>query len=79
MPRFQLAVVSEEPERTRELLERAGIETLAPFSFVPGSPDAGVSVEPRMTAIVEAASEDAAVSRVREAIGEDCDIQRDSR
>jgi hypothetical protein len=75
LPRFRLAVVSDIPERTKEALEQAGIETLAPFSFVPGSLDAGVSVEPRMTAVLEASNENEAVSRIREAAGEDCDIQ----
>jgi hypothetical protein len=75
MPRFTLAVVSDTPERTKDALEQAGIETLAPFSFVPGSLDAGVSVEPRMTAVLEASNENEAVSRIREAAGEDCDIQ----
>jgi hypothetical protein len=78
MPRFELTVVSDTPERTRDALEQAGIETLAPFSFVPGS-SADVTVEPRMTAVLEAPGEDAAVIRVREAIGDDCQIQPDSR
>ena len=79
MPRFALAVVSDTPERTKESLERAGIETLAPFSFIPGSLNHGVAVESRMTAVLEAASEAAAVSRVRKVIGDACDIQPDSR
>ena len=74
MPRFALAVVSDTPEQTKDALERAGVETLAPFSFVPGSNDR-LTVEPRMTAVLEAVSEEAAVARVREAIGDDCDIQ----
>ena len=79
MPRFKLAVVSETPERTKGALERAGIQTLAPFSFVPGSSDDDMSLEPRMTAVLDAASEEAAVSRVREAVGDDCEVQPDSR
>jgi hypothetical protein len=69
-----LAVVSDTPEQTKDALERAGVETLAAFSFVPGSEE-GMSVEPRMTALLEAGSEDAAVSSVREVVGDDCDIQ----
>jgi hypothetical protein len=76
MPRFQLAVVSDSPERTKDALERAGIKTLAPFSFVPGSLDEGVSVEPRMTAVLDAVNEQAALIRVRDVIGDDCDIQK---
>jgi hypothetical protein len=79
MPRFQLALVSDAPERTKAALERAGIETLAPFWFVPGSSADRIQIEPRMTVVVEAASEEAAVSHVREAVGEDCDIQPNSR
>jgi hypothetical protein len=79
MPRFQLALVSDAPERTKTALERAGIDTLTPFSFIPGSPDDRIHIEPRMTAIVEAASEEAAIALVRDAIGEDCDIQPNSR
>jgi hypothetical protein len=75
MPRFQLAVVSDSPERTKDALERAGIETLAPFSFVPGSLE-GISIESRMTAVLEAASEQAALTRVREIIGNDCEISQ---
>ena len=79
MPRFQLALVSDTPERTKAALERAGIETLAPFWFVPGSPDDRIEIEPRMTVVLEAASQEAAVSHVRDAVGDDCEIQPDSR
>jgi hypothetical protein len=74
VPRFTVAVVSDSPENTKKALERAGIETLAAFSFVPGSHE-GMSVEPRMTAVVETASEETAVSHVREVVGDHCDVQ----
>jgi hypothetical protein len=74
MGRFTVAVVSKTPEKAKDALERAGIETLAAFSFVPGSADR-MSVEPRMTAVVEATSEEAAVSHLRGIVGDDCDIQ----
>jgi len=78
MRAFNVTVVSDTPELTKDALERAGIETLAILSFVPGSLDDGMSVEPRMTAVLEASSEEAAISRVREVVGDDCDIQAGS-
>jgi hypothetical protein len=79
MPPFNVVVVSTTPEQTKEALERAGIPTLAAFSYVAGALNEGVSVGPRMTAVVEARTDVDAVARVREVVGEDCNIQPEYR
>lgn len=75
MERFKVAVVSETPQETREELDRAGIPTIGPaFAYYTENPQGG-TFGPRMTAILEAEDEDAAIARVREAVGQGCKVE----
>jgi hypothetical protein len=76
MPTFKVAVTSSDnPQEAREALDRAGIPTIGPaFAHHVGSPEGG-KFGPRMAAVFEADTEDAAVARVREVVGAECQVE----
>ena len=75
MPKFNVSVTSDDPQETREALDRAGVPTIGPaYAYYVGNP-AGGNYGPRMTAVFDADNEDAALDRVREAVGTDCQVE----
>lgn len=74
MSRFSVRVHGEGAEERREKLDAAGIPTIGPayakFMDAPGDWTPGRMV----TAVVDAVSPDAAAVRVREIVGDDCDV-----
>lgn len=74
MPRFKVPVLSETPDLARKALDAAdGISWFGATSRVDGEGH-GPSAGPRMTAILKADHRDAAEQRVREVVGEQCEV-----
>ena len=75
MPRFAVRVENNAPEHVVQALDRAGIQSIGPaFPDVSRSPDTTRPVSRLVTAVVSADSEEAAAARVREVVGDDCEI-----
>jgi hypothetical protein len=70
MSRFKVTVMSDEPMKAWERLDRAGVPTLGPayaeFVDSPGSD----TLSRCMTAVLDADDPDEAVTHVRQAVGE---------
>jgi hypothetical protein len=73
MPRFKVPVVGDELEQAQRALRAANISTLGSSSSFVASGE-GASTGYRMTAMLEADSEEAAVQRVREAVGDGYEV-----
>jgi hypothetical protein len=70
MSRFKVTVMSDEPMKAWERLDRAGVPTLGPaYAEFVGSPESGTLLR-CMTAVLDADNPDEAVTHVRQAVGE---------
>jgi hypothetical protein len=74
MPRFKVPVVSERPDHARKALEAAtGVSWFGSSSSGGGEPHQA-SAGQRMTAILKGDSAQAVEQRVREVVGEHCEV-----
>ena len=76
MQRYRVPVVTDTtPEETRDALNRADIPTRGPIpTGRPGGPPPPESIANRVIAYLHAETEEAAATRVREVVGEDCAV-----
>ena len=74
MPRFNVRVESDSPVQTKQALDAAGIPTIGPpMAGYPRNQEIWIA-GPRMTAVMDADSAEAAEAHVSEVVGSDCQV-----
>ena len=74
MPRFNVSVESDSPVQTKQALDAAGIPTIGPpMAGYPRNQEIWIA-GPKMTAVIDAASAEAAEAHLLEVVGGDCRV-----
>jgi hypothetical protein len=75
MPRFSVQVESDNAEQARGALNAAGIPTIGPaFAYFTQSPETTTVTSRHLVAVLDAENGNAAESRVRQVVGERCEV-----